>query len=94
MDLIFKRYSSPFEIMEQMILCGRFHEFVTEFIDNVNEDTLWESYLHYPFPPFSFDKFKEMLKNGSADDAQKRANLEATVKQSMNILDSFVPDDY
>lgn len=91
MDLLFKRYSNPYELMDQMILCGRFLDFICEFVEITNEDLLWEYYLHYPFLEMSYDEFKRRLGIGD-DEPQPKSNLEATVKQSMNILDNFVPD--
>lgn len=91
MDLLFKRYSNPYELMDQMILCGRFLDFICEFVELTNDDLLWEYYLHYPFLEMSYDEFKRRLGIGD-DEPQPKSNLEATVKQSMNILDNFVPD--
>ncbi len=91
MDLLFKRYSNPYELMDQMILCGRFLDFICEFVEITNDDLLWEYYLHYPFLEMSYDEFKIRLGIGD-DEPQPKSNLEATVKQSMNILDNFVPD--
>lgn len=91
MDLLFKRYSNPYELMDQMILCGRFLDFICEFVEITNDDLLWEYYLHYPFLEMSYDEFKRRLGIGD-DEPQPKSNLEATVKQSMNILDNFVPD--
>ncbi len=91
MDLLFKRYSNPYELMDQMILCGRFLDFICEFVEITNDDLLWEYYLHYPFLEMSYDEFKRRLGIGN-DEPQPKSNLEATVKQSMNILDNFVPD--
>lgn len=95
MDLLYQRYANPFELMDQMILCGRFSEFVSEFIKIKNQETeeesMWEYYLHHPFIEISFEEFKRRLGIG-ADEPQAKSNLEATVRESMNILDGFVPE--
>lgn len=96
MDLLFQRYANPFDLLDQMILCGRFSEFVFEFIKIKNqeteEDSLWEYYLHYPFIEISFEEFKRRLGIGK-DEEHTKSNLEATVRKSKNILDGFIPDD-
>lgn len=79
--------------MDQMLDCGRLSEFISSFIETTNEDLLWENYLHYPLLDMSFDEFKRRLGIG-VDEAQVKYNLETTVKQTINILDSFVPEDY
>lgn len=57
MDLLFKKYASPFDLLKLYINNGRFGEFVTEFlqleakqkqerIDKEVEDKLWSLYVH------------------------------------------------
>lgn len=94
MDLLFKRYANPWDLLDQMILCGRFSEFVSEFIkiknEETEEDSLWEYFLHHPFIEISFEEFKRRL--GIGVDEEQNHNLEATVRESKNILDGFVPE--
>lgn len=96
MDLLFKRYADPFSFMDQMILCERFEEFVSEFIkiknDETEEDSLWQYYLHYPFLEMSFAEFRKRLGIDKSEQPTK-SDLETTVRNSVNILDGFVPDD-
>lgn len=56
--------------MDQMILCGRFLDFISEFVEITNDDLLWEYYLHYPFLELSFDEFKEDLDLGMMNHSQ------------------------
>ena len=46
---MFQRYANPLELINRMLLMGRFREFVDEFIATHNEEqedkTLWEFYL-------------------------------------------------
>lgn len=63
MDLLFKRYSNPYELMDQMILCGRFLDFICEFVEITNDDLLWEYYLHYPFLEVSYTSNSLMEKS-------------------------------
>ena len=74
MDLLFKRYSNPYELMDQMILCGRFLDFICEFVEITNDDLLWEYYLHYPFLEMSYDEFKRRLGIGD-DEPQPKSNI-------------------
>lgn len=97
MDLLFKRYANPFTLLEQMILVDRFGEFVTEFLNIHNSDTenetMWEMYLHHPFLDKTFDEFKNQCGFKSVtNQTEKPANIEATVKSSMDILSGFIPE--
>lgn len=95
MDLLFKRYADPFSFIDQMILCGRFSEFVSEFIRIKNketeEDSVWQYYLHYPFLEMSFAEFRKRIGIDKTDQPSK-SDLETTVRNSKQILDGFVPD--
>lgn len=97
MDLLFKRYANPFILLEQMIVADRFAEFVIEFLDMHNadteNDTLWEMYLHHPFLDKTFDEFKNQcgIKTDQSQ-IQEPADLEATVKESMDVLSGFIPE--
>lgn len=97
MDLLFKRYASPFLLLDEMLACQRFLEFVTEFLKLHNEDmeaeTLWDLWLHRVYDK-SFDEFKMEIGYSSSNETQETidaAVLETTVKESNNILNGFIP---
>ncbi|MCI7428530.1 MAG: hypothetical protein MSS83_05435 [Methanobrevibacter sp.] len=89
MDLIFKRYSSPYLIIDQMILYESFSEFVDTIWDNNNEEKLYDLYLSYnPFNKVDFPEFKELAISRPEDDTK---SLETTVKNSYEMLNGFNP---
>ena len=91
--MLFQRYASPMIMLDKMILTGRFHDFVCEFIQIRNEEledqTRWEFYLH---KVFNMD-FKEYLEQtgGTEDESMTTGDLETTVKESMGIIADFCP---
>lgn len=93
--MLFQKYACPFPFLEQILQVGRFPEFVDEFLKMHNEDveekTMWELYLHSAFLTESFDAFKSRCIVPSYVEKPK-VNLEAIVKESINILDGFVPE--
>jgi len=95
MDLLFKRYANPFVLLNQMIAVGRFEEFIDELVqmqnDDVENETLWELYLHHKFIDKSFNDFKNQLEYDEPEPARP-VNLEATVSKSADILNGFVPE--
>lgn len=95
MDLLFKRYASPFLFIDGMIQAGRFTEFVENFVDTSNkekqEKALWEYYLFREWER-SFNDFKESVENDSKNAAQSVYDIETTVQNSMNILKNFNPE--
>ena len=96
MDLLFKRYASPFLFINGMIQTGRFCEFVYSFTKTINaekeEETSWEFFLHRVFEG-SYADFKEMLRNNKNNKNLSERTIETTVQHSMKILNNFNPDE-
>ena len=91
MDLLFKRYADPFSLLTGYIQTSRFCEFIKVFSEQKAEDDRWEFFLHRVWNQTYSDfcesiKISQDLKQMSADE------MEATVKESMNILGNFNPD--
>lgn len=89
MDLLFRRYASPFLLLDEIIRNNRFSEFVSEMMKSENEHQTWEFYLHKIFDK-SYSDFKESLGTVESTTPSK-ADLEATLKSSENILSNFMP---
>lgn len=87
MDLLFKRYASPFLLIEQMIAINSFSDFVTKLMDLNDEDILWEFFLHKYMGEQSYSEWKESLesKEVSVEEAEK------IISNSFDILNSFEP---
>ena len=96
MDLLAKRYASPFVVLDEMMRQGRLYEFVLEFDAIVTEETqeskLWDVWLHKVFDK-NWDEWNESLRRRSQAKAATKAELEATIKNSMELLKDFNPDD-
>lgn len=95
MDLLFKRYASPFLFIDGMIQTGRFTEFVDSITSTVNKENedkhLWEYFLFRVWEG-SFNDFREGLENDKKDAALSVNDIETTVQNSLNILKNFNPD--
>lgn len=98
MDLLFKRYASPFLFINGMIQTSRFTEFVENLIATSNkekeEEHLWRYFLsvRMQFYEGSFDDFRESLKNDRNNAALSVDDIETTIQNSMNILQNFNPE--
>lgn len=97
MDLLFKRYASPFSIMEQMLDAGRFEKYIDELIgirnEEKEEDTLWDMYIHHRFLDMSFNQYKAELGINEIQKKPVKADFETTIKESISILNNFVPEN-
>jgi hypothetical protein len=94
MDLLFKRYASPFIFVDGMMQSGRFSEFVDEFVHTINseneEQVNWDFYLH-KVSEGSFSDFVDELKQNKENQKMTASTIESTVQQSMDILNNFSP---
>ena len=92
MDLLFKRYASPFLLIDNLILIGSSSSFIDDLIDFINkekeEQINWEFFLHKVF-----DKsWKEFCDEVSQPIDDKEIDLGATVKKSKDMLNNFTPE--
>ena len=92
MDLLFKRYASPFILLDNLILIGSSSSFIDDLINFINEETeeqtRWEFFLHKVF-----DKsWKEFCDEVSQPIVNKEIDLGATVKKSKDMLNNFTPE--
>lgn len=84
MDLLYRRYTSPFEFMRPYIEQGRFGEFVNEIVaaenqrrkeqaEKEDEEKLWMAYVHVrPQEPYSAWKAGLISSSGTNDRRGKR----------------------
>lgn len=91
MDTLFKRYACPFSLLDGYIQTGRMCEFIQAFIKQKQEDDRWELYLHKVWDK-SYSEFCEALQTSQELQAMSDDDIEATIKQSMNILGNFTPE--
>lgn len=90
MDLLFKRYASPFSLLDGYIQTCRFSEFIDELISIVNKETeekeLWDFYLHRWYIEKSFPEFVEDIKNKQKHMNMTTSDKEEILNLSMDIL--------
>jgi hypothetical protein len=102
MDLLFKRYASPFPFLDGMILSGSFCDFVEDFVDAINRETeeknaenQWkvnfDVWLHRVFDK-SFRDFMDGIENDKQNQEMSEKALETTYHHSMDILKNFNPE--
>ena len=88
MDLLFKRYTSPFILLDNLILASSCADFIDEFFDFINEDVQWEFFLHKVYDK-SWKEFKDELVETHE---KKQVDLGATIIKSKNMLKNFTPE--
>lgn len=98
--MLFRRYASPFLLMEQMLKCGRFAEWVDELLKmhnkDINDQTMWEWYLHHTWLDKSYNEFRRQVGvdvQETTAPAPEKADFKTVFSNTASILNSFVPED-
>lgn len=90
MDLLFKRYASPFSLLDGYIQTNRFTKFIRELYKVKAEEDRWEFYIHRVWNQ-SYQDYCDALENAHSHQNMSDDAVGATIQQSMNILNSFSP---
>lgn len=97
MDLLSKRYASPFSLLDNLIQAEQFNEWVEYFLNKQaqedNDKKMWEFFLHKVFDK-SFDEWEKEAKTGQASNTvgvMDEAKKEEIIKRSEGILNGFNP---
>lgn len=90
--MLFKRYASPFLLLDRAIATGSFDEFVDEFISIINkeieEETQWQFYLHKIYD-MTYEEYLGTIKQPEKN--EKPVNFEVTIQDSYDIINGFDP---
>ena len=92
MDLLFKRYASPFVLLDNLILTSSSSSFIDDLFKLINEEKeeqiRWEFFLHKVFDK-SWKEFNEEVNQPIIDN---EIDLGATVVKSRDMLKNFTPE--
>ena len=91
MDLLFKRYASPFLLIDQLILTNGLDKFIDDLFkfmeEEKQEQTKWEFFLHK-----IYDKsWKEFCNEIEVSNVENNVDIGGTLIKSKNILTNFTP---
>ena len=90
--MVFKRYSSPYSLFDELIETNQFSDFISTLNDKAIEDLEYELWLHKIYDK-SFEQFKkDVIMSRDAQAGYMDENeIKTTVKKSNEILSSFKP---
>lgn len=98
MDLVYKRYSNPMELIDNMISLSNFSEFISELADNVSDEKLydiWKSKVYdKSFADFKNEMMAKWKKNTGIETSETMTDeeMETTINDSYEILNNFNPN--
>lgn len=85
MDLAFNRYANPFLLFDTMISNGTFLDFILTMYKQVDEDKLFDIWLHKVYDMQWEDFIKEVRTSNEV------VNVEKVIKDTNNVLDAITP---
>lgn len=95
MDLLARRYASPFFVLDEMIRQNRLSEFVFEVnqihYEEEQDKMLWDVWLHKVFDK-GFGEWKRSIQTKVEATTTSESELEATVTNSKELLNGFNPE--
>lgn len=93
MDLLFKRYASPYDYLDALLQYGSFGRGIANIWDESEDEKSWQLYLSLnPLNEKSFTEWKkEMREKQQAKRPMSKAEIDATVEKSQKILKNFKP---
>lgn len=97
--MIFKRYSSPFLFLENLIIQGKLCEGIDTIYKQTNEDKMWEVYLYTITSRAlnednrSYQDWRNEVvsKNQEQDVFEVAENIEEVKDKARNMLSNFKP---
>ena len=92
--MIFKRYSSPFLFLDNLIIQGRLSDGIDTIYKQVNEDKFWQLYLSIPMKEQSYVEWKNEIiaRNDEKPKFEVAEDLENVKNKARNILKNFKPE--
>lgn len=91
MDLLFKRYANPFLLFDNLIRAHRFCDFIQTFIDQKNEEDIYDIWLHKIHNKSLSDFRKGVIDEVKSQRQASHQNVGNTIKTSQEILNNFHP---
>ena len=85
MDLAFNRYANPFLLFDTMISNGTFLDFILTMYKQVDEDRLFDIWLHKVFDM----QWEDFLKDVRA--SNEKVNVEEVIKGTNDVLNAITP---
>jgi hypothetical protein len=93
MDLLAKRYASPFLILDEFIRLHQLHEFTVEIIKTIADEKVqemqWQFYLHKVYGKSWGDFLKTCEQPKEEEISQEQ--IKTTIDDSKNMLEGFIP---
>ncbi len=92
--MIFKRYSSPFLFLDNLIIQGRFSDGIDTIYKQIDEEMMWQLYLSIPMKEKSYYDWKNevLSKEEVQPNFEVAKDLKNVKEQAKNMLKNYKPE--
>lgn len=92
--MIFKRYSSPFLFLENLIIQGRLSDGIDTIYKQIDEEKMWQLYLSIPMKEQSYVDWKNEIisKNEEKPKIEVAEDINKIKDKARNMLKNFKPE--
>lgn len=88
--MVFKRYHDPFLFLDTLIDTSSLDEGVTTIYKQINEEKLWDMYLH-SMSELPYEDWKNKVTTKTDAKRMNKNEVETAVNNSKDILNNFTP---
>ena len=89
--MVFKRYSSPFLFLDNLLEQGCFYEGIDTILNQIEEEKMWQLYLSIPIKEQSYINWKNEVLQPVEQSVVRKKNIEVAKKEAKEILKNFKP---
>lgn len=89
--MVFKRYSSPFLFLDNLLEQGCFYEGIDTIFNQIEEEKMWQLYLSIPIKEQSYINWKNEVLQPVEQSVVRKKNIEVAKKEAKEILKNFKP---
>lgn len=93
MDLVFREYSSPFSLLDEIISNGMLNDWIDRFLKSHKESLQWEVWINKIHEQSWADYLAESEENEDLVNASwGDTEIEATISDNFEMMQSFKPE--
>ena len=96
MDLLAKRYASPFLVLDEFIRIHQLHDFVTEILKTIADEKIhdirWQFYLHKVFDMTFEEYLRRCEQPQQKGQEMSHEDIGNIINDSKKMLEGFMPE--
>nr|DAL80459.1 MAG TPA: hypothetical protein [Caudoviricetes sp.] len=88
MDLLFKRYASPFLLFDELIVNNQSFDFIQDLLNEVQEESYYRLWLYKGFDK-DYEEFKEIIR--PKEHKNTNIDVKGAIQCSIDVMNELKP---